>query len=51
MHRYNAAKRLLAFTAMVYDDASTLDATKERDQQLKETKKDSGIAYDQLMVR
>lgn len=36
---------------MVYDDASTLEDTKERDQQLKETKKDSGLAYDQLMVR
>ncbi|KAI7880425.1 alpha/beta-hydrolase [Lichtheimia hyalospora FSU 10163] len=49
--KYNADQRLLAFTAMVYEDASTLEGTKERDEQLKETKKDSGIAYDQLMVR
>ncbi|KAI9246100.1 Alpha/Beta hydrolase protein [Phascolomyces articulosus] len=49
--KYNTKKRVLVFSAQVYPDAPTLDGTKAKEDELKKTKKDSGIAYDHLMVR
>lgn len=49
--KYNTNKKLLAFSASVYNDIGTLKGTLEKDRQIQETKKDSGLVFDQLMVR
>ncbi|KAI8148216.1 Alpha/Beta hydrolase protein [Fennellomyces sp. T-0311] len=49
--KYNAKKQLLVFSAQVYPEEPTLEGTKTQDEELKRTKKDSGVAYDTLMVR
>ncbi|KAI7859545.1 Alpha/Beta hydrolase protein [Circinella umbellata] len=49
--KYNVKNKVLVFSAQVYPDAPTLDGTKAKDEEVKKTKKDSGVAYDQLMVR
>ncbi|KAL0084076.1 Alpha/Beta hydrolase protein [Phycomyces blakesleeanus] len=48
--KYNHKKSLLVFSASVYPGGSLEDA-KQKDKVLKETKKDTGLVYDQLMVR
>ncbi|KAG0330682.1 hypothetical protein BG004_002038 [Podila humilis] len=48
--KYNRAANLIAFTAQVYTDG-TLAGAKEKDEQIKENKKDSALAFDSLMVR
>ncbi|KAI9024292.1 Alpha/Beta hydrolase protein [Phycomyces nitens] len=48
--KYNPKKNLLVFSASVYAGGS-LEEAKEKDKVLKETKKDTGLVYDQLMVR
>ncbi|KAF9162923.1 hypothetical protein DFQ26_003101 [Actinomortierella ambigua] len=48
--KYNQKAGLLVFSAPVYADG-TLQGAKERDDELKTTKQDTGLAYDHLMVR
>ncbi|KAF9971866.1 hypothetical protein BGZ73_005102 [Actinomortierella ambigua] len=48
--KYNRQAGLLAFSAPVYADGS-LQRAKERDEELKTTKHDTGLAFDHLMVR
>ncbi|KAI9480368.1 MAG: Alpha/Beta hydrolase protein [Benjaminiella poitrasii] len=49
--KYNVKHKLLAFSASVYNDDSTLEDTFEKDKQLKESKKDTALVFDELMVR
>ncbi|KAI7897664.1 Alpha/Beta hydrolase protein [Cokeromyces recurvatus] len=49
--KYNVKHQLLAFSASVYNDEGTLEGTFEKDKQLKETKKDTALVFDELMVR
>ncbi|KAG0286873.1 putative dipeptidyl-peptidase 5 [Linnemannia gamsii] len=48
--KFNKAANLIAFSAAVYADGS-LRGAKEMDENLKNTKKDTGLAFDTLMVR
>ncbi|KAG0232709.1 hypothetical protein BGW42_007963 [Actinomortierella wolfii] len=48
--KYNRKAGLIAFSAPVYVDG-TLQGAKKRDEELKSIKKDTGLAFDQLMVR
>ncbi|KAF9985598.1 putative dipeptidyl-peptidase 5 [Mortierella antarctica] len=48
--KFNSAANLIAFSAQVYADG-TLAGAKEQDEHIKNTKKDSALAYDSLMVR
>lgn len=49
--KYNRERQLLAFSAYVYTELDTLEDTKEKDDHIKETKKDTALVYDQLMIR
>lgn len=49
--KYNANKKLLAFSASVYNDIGTLGGTLKKDKIIEATKKDTGMVFDQLMVR
>ncbi|ORY98006.1 Alpha/Beta hydrolase protein [Syncephalastrum racemosum] len=49
--KYNAQKRLLAFSAQVYQQDGSLVYAKKRDAEIKETKRDTALVYDELMVR
>ncbi|KAI8078261.1 Alpha/Beta hydrolase protein [Gilbertella persicaria] len=49
--KYNAQHKLLAFSASVYNDDGTLEGTLKKDKEIKETKKDTALVYDELMVR
>ncbi|KAG0200577.1 hypothetical protein BGX28_006401 [Mortierella sp. GBA30] len=48
--KFNRAANLIAFSAPVYTDGS-LAGAKEKDEYIKENKKDTGLAFDSLMVR
>ncbi|KAF9118770.1 putative dipeptidyl-peptidase 5 [Mortierella sp. 14UC] len=48
--KFNKAANLIAFSAAVYADGS-LAGAKERDEYLKDFKKDTALAFDTLMVR
>jgi len=48
--KFNKASGLIAFSAAVYADG-TLAGAKDKDEDLKVNKKDSALAFDQLMVR
>ncbi|CAO3690587.1 unnamed protein product [Rhizopus stolonifer] len=48
--KYNIEHRLLAFSAAVYAEGS-LKGTAQRDKEIEDTKKDTGLVFDQLMVR
>lgn len=48
--KYNAEHKLLAFSAYVFD-SSSLDETFEKDKEIGSTKKDTAMAFDELMVR
>ncbi|KAI8348009.1 Alpha/Beta hydrolase protein [Choanephora cucurbitarum] len=49
--KYNANEKLLAFSAAVYPEDGTLEGTLKKDKEIKATKKDTALAYDELMVR
>lgn len=49
--KYNNARKLLTFSSLVYPDLDTLQQTKDKDDEIKKTKKDTALVYDQLMVR
>ncbi|KAI9322343.1 Alpha/Beta hydrolase protein [Dichotomocladium elegans] len=49
--KYNPDKKLLAFVASVYADKPTLEDTKSRDKEIKQSKNDTGLVFDQLMIR
>ncbi|KAI9277446.1 Alpha/Beta hydrolase protein [Sporodiniella umbellata] len=48
--KYNVQHKLLVFSAAVYEDGS-IDGAVKRDKETEETKKDSGVVFDTLMVR
>jgi acylaminoacyl-peptidase len=48
--KYNAEHQLLAFSAAVYADG-TLEGAARKDKEIEETKKDSAMVFDELMVR
>lgn len=49
--KYNSKRKLLAFSASVYNDDGTLEGTLKKDKEIESTKKDTAIVFDQLMVR
>ncbi|KAI8096676.1 Alpha/Beta hydrolase protein [Halteromyces radiatus] len=49
--KFNRHRQLLTFSALVYNDKDTLQQTKEKDDQIKDTKQDTALVYDELMVR
>ncbi|KAI7870715.1 Alpha/Beta hydrolase protein [Spinellus fusiger] len=48
--KYNPTTGHLVFSAQVYP-GSSMEKTKERDQEIESAKRDTGVAYDQLMIR
>lgn len=49
--KYNVDKKLLAFSASVYNEDGTLEGTLKKDKLIESTKKDTALVYDELMVR
>lgn len=49
--KYNVDHKLLAFSSAVYPDDGTLEGAAARDKEIAETKKDTGMVFDHLMVR
>jgi acylaminoacyl-peptidase len=49
--KYHVDKKLLAFSASVYNSEDTLEGTLAKDNAIAAEKKDTGLVYDQLMVR
>lgn len=49
--KYNSKRKLLAFSASVYPEDGTLDGTVKKDKEIESTKKDTALAFDELMVR
>lgn len=49
--KYNSKRKLLAFSAAVYNDDGTLEGTLKKDKEIKENKKDTALVFDELMVR
>jgi acylaminoacyl-peptidase len=49
--KYNVDRKLLAFSASVYNDEGTLEGTLKKDKEIESTKKDTALVFDQLMVR
>lgn len=49
--KYNSKRKLLAFSASVYNDDGTLEGTLKKDKEIESTKKDTALVFDQLMVR
>ncbi|CEG83539.1 hypothetical protein RMATCC62417_17442 [Rhizopus microsporus] len=49
--KYNVDHKLLAFSSAVYPDDGTLEGAATRDKEIAETKKDTGMVFDHLMVR
>lgn len=49
--KYHVGRKLLAFTASVYNDDGTLEGTLKKDKEIESTKKDTALVFDELMVR
>ncbi|KAI8338748.1 Alpha/Beta hydrolase protein [Chlamydoabsidia padenii] len=49
--KYNPARKLLTFSSLVYPNLDTLEQTKDKDEEIKKTKKDNALVFDELMVR
>lgn len=49
--KYNNEQQLLVFSSMVYPDVATLQDTKDKDEKANETKKDTAMVFDSLMIR
>lgn len=49
--KYNPKRKLLAFSASVYAQDGTLEGTLKKDKEIEITKKDTALAFDELMVR
>ncbi|KAI7888020.1 Alpha/Beta hydrolase protein [Mucor mucedo] len=49
--KYNSKRKLLAFSASVYPQEGTLEGTLQKDKEIASTKKDTAMAFDELMVR
>ncbi|ORZ26016.1 Alpha/Beta hydrolase protein [Absidia repens] len=49
--KYNREQQLLTFSSLVYPNLDTLQQTKDKDDEIKDSKKDNALVFDQLMVR
>ncbi|KAI8335722.1 Alpha/Beta hydrolase protein [Chlamydoabsidia padenii] len=49
--KYNHERQFLVFSSMVHPDVVTLQETKDKDEKVKETKKDTAMVFDELMIR